>query len=386
MTNTPSSPVRLWQLKQALDLPTIQPGANWMDHLKTLWDGYGRNASIGAGAGALLAGSASAMSHGSAGESPGERRRRILRDALVGGTFGAGAGVALPASAEAFNTASPPESHLDKKVEDLAGQFHPDKTLGGLSGAGLLGGATYARNWWNRGQATLADFKTNLAAKADSWKSQWEAANMANQKFLNDERSRMWGVGEKMVPRRDVPSGTMHKGKPVMRPQTPQERTVDIERYRDDLFNRTHGADLDGLELQHQLGNIKGLRSDWGNLKLPDATGKPVSIQRMFQDMQAAHPGVAPAQLEDAFHRQLLQKIKAHIATNGSDIVRQMSATGRMGSPSAYTGTTLTRAPRPSMGAGGWAKVLAMGALPTLIPPAARTLAYLKNTYDASAQ
>lgn len=386
-----------WLLKQAVTTPPpaaaaaappttpTPPAANWMDHLRGMWDSYGRNAGIGAGAGALLAGGASAMSHGSDGETPGERRRRILRDALVGGTFGAGAGVALPAAADAFATASPPETPTDKKVNELTEQFRPNKTLGGFSGAALLGGGTYARNFWNRGKATLADFHNNLSLKANSWKDQWEQANMQHNAFLDSERSRLWNEGMKMVPKKQILMGRDLKGKPITRPQTPDEHRIDIEKYRTDQFNRTHGADLEKVEMQHQLGNLKAVRSNWANLKLPDAAGNPKAVQQMFKEMQAAHPGVAPAALEEAFHRQLLQKLKQHIATDGSGIVRQMSATGRMGGPTAYTGT-LKRAPRPGMGAGGWAKVLGMGAAPLLVAPAADSLNYLYNTWKASKQ
>ena len=144
------------------------------------------NALTGAGIGGLLSGGASFLSRSSDGESPSERRRRILRDALVGSTFGAGVGYALPTAVEAFATAGPPKSEADKSLDKLHQQFKPDTLLGGWSGSALGGTTMLAGNRLLALRAAAKDHMREIGAQAAKWRAGWSEARRAFEAWQNN--------------------------------------------------------------------------------------------------------------------------------------------------------------------------------------------------------
>lgn len=123
--------------------------ANWMDTIQEYVNSakdslssakpYLTGAGIGGAGGATLAGLASASVRDQ-DETPAQRRRRILRNALAGGTMGAGLGATIPALMDTIGSAAPPPTKGQRAGAALAGEWGDDKPLGGFLGH-LLGGA-----------------------------------------------------------------------------------------------------------------------------------------------------------------------------------------------------------------------------------------------------
>lgn len=119
--------------------------ANWLDDIKnqlTTAAPYLKGSLIGGTAGAALAGTAS-WQNKEDNDTPAARRRRILRDALMGGALGAGAGAALPAFGEIANIMAPPKTEDQVAADRFANVFAPGKAMGGITGTVAGGGAGY---------------------------------------------------------------------------------------------------------------------------------------------------------------------------------------------------------------------------------------------------
>jgi hypothetical protein len=134
--------------------------ANWLDDIKAQLESVKRHAAaspyakgslIGGAAGAALAGGAS-WQNSEDGDTPALRRRRILRDALMGGVLGAGAGAALPAFGDIAKQLAPPPTAEQSTAARIANIFADDKPLGGLTGTTLGGvGGFTAERYFRRG-------------------------------------------------------------------------------------------------------------------------------------------------------------------------------------------------------------------------------------------
>ncbi len=99
----------------------------WYTGIKSALDlsNPGVLALIGGGTGALLTGGAAAASNQRLGESPSERRNRIIKEALTGGGVGALAGAAVPTGAKLLNNMLPPATETGKRISELKNTFAP---------------------------------------------------------------------------------------------------------------------------------------------------------------------------------------------------------------------------------------------------------------------
>jgi len=117
--------------------------ANWLDDLKGSVDRmgpYAKSTAVGGLGGAALSGITTAAMDNEG--TPAERRRRILRNALMGGVMGGAAGASLPAISDALSQAAPPLTQAQRAANHVASVFDDGKPLGGLFGHMLMGGTT----------------------------------------------------------------------------------------------------------------------------------------------------------------------------------------------------------------------------------------------------
>lgn len=122
----------------------------WYHSIKSALDlsSPGMMALIGGGTGALLTGGAAAASGERLGETPAERRMRVIKEALTGGGVGAIAGAAVPTGAKLLRDMLPPATEAGKRISELKNTFAagtPTDNLLSKQAPGLLylGGVTH---------------------------------------------------------------------------------------------------------------------------------------------------------------------------------------------------------------------------------------------------
>lgn len=139
-----------------------------LEKLQKLPD-WTQGAGLGAGLGILGGGGASLVSSLNSprrpGETPAERRSRIIRTALVGSALGGGAGASLGVLPALFKDSAPPQSHIGEVAHSVPGVL-------GAAGAGGLGGGLRAR---------AADKARFIEAKKDELMAKFTEA-MKNQR------------------------------------------------------------------------------------------------------------------------------------------------------------------------------------------------------------
>lgn len=100
-------------------------------------------AGIGAGLGALLTGGTSAMAPTGGTETPAERRRRVLRNTLLGAVAGGGIGAAFPAAASLLSNSGAPRTAAFDAGEEAQGIFASGQPASSWYGRLMMGGLGY---------------------------------------------------------------------------------------------------------------------------------------------------------------------------------------------------------------------------------------------------
>lgn len=120
----------------------IKKALSWQDLLAGA-KSVAPQAGIGAGLGALLTGGTSAMAPTGGTETPAERRRRVLRNTLLGAVAGGGIGAAFPAAASLLSNSGAPRTAAFDAGEEAQGIFASGQPASSWYGRLMMGGLGY---------------------------------------------------------------------------------------------------------------------------------------------------------------------------------------------------------------------------------------------------
>lgn len=354
----------------------------------------GHGALAGAGLGGLLAGSTSLMSGRSSGETGGDRRRRILRDALVGSAFGAGAGYALPTAFGAFQTAQDPPTKLDKQVEALSKEFKGDRFLGSPAGAVSAGSLAPIISRWRRGAAANAAHASNIRSEASNWQSNWLNSRSKFEDWVKSVKDTAWKTVSTQYGRDAQRHGAQvaHGTAGNRNPQAAgPAASAYLQKRMDALLHSQLGTSdpstLSAERAKFHAQDLAKLRSDWGNLHLPDGAGGKLSLDDLMKQTQAhmaklhgsSHPNLVNL-TNEAFNQELMRHIERDAATTAGTPELLL----RMMQNKTYTGAMQRPALKP-MGMKGWIGTAAGLSAPLWIPAATDLGAYaLQRVQDST--
>ena len=357
---------------------------NWVDDLVKMKDQAGAaisanptayGAGIGGVAGGLLAGGTSMATKSPQGENPADRRRRILRNALMGTALGAGAGASassLPDIINNFMPARTPEGEANERVQQA---FGPGSFMHGMKSRLLMGAGYLGLNQKYHDAKDTASIK----GKAGDWLRQFgEASGKATAEGTATAKSEIEGNMAKVVQQNQevqkvvrqmskeyIASNTTPADPTAGTPAVPRFTQADLDAFEAQAAAKVRAATFPGQSgavpysqadtlrreaeaiRNAQRAHLGGLTSDfqnnWGKTQV-GRTRSPFSWNTVRNAISGNPVSVTNPQARDMDPEKLMEWLAKAKTTNG--LAAHMGRNNYTGAaPSGFRGLGRTRLP-----------------------------------------
>jgi len=225
--------------------------ANWLDDLRGSVDRmgpYAKSTAVGGLGGATLSGLTTAAMDSEG--TPAERRKRILRNALMGGVMGGAAGASLPAISDALSQAAPPLTQAQRAANHVASVFDDGKPLGGLFGNILGGGTVAGVTGLARSHGATTDIMNNAVRP-------WTQKALDNMKTMAPQL-----VPDVMKAEVLAQFKARNKGLPLTQRLGAADLPAALERHKLNIINQGLGATVSELETDFNRRGRLGFMRD----------------------------------------------------------------------------------------------------------------------------